>query len=278
VSVLDLSRRLSVACLVLVSLAATAATPPPRPEHVVVVIEENRSFKTMYGDADVPYLNSLASQGALLTQYYAIMHPSEPNYVALFSGDPQGVQDDSCPHSYDKPNLAQALAAKQLRFAIYAENMPSVGFTGCASDDKLYRRKHNPIPDFPAVPTEDNRPFSDFPADYSKLPAVSLVVPNMMDDMHDGTPAQGDGWLKGKLDGYAKWAMSHHSLLIVTWDEDDGADGNRVMTVVLGQDVKPGKYDQKMNHYDLLRSLTDMYGAKPVGKAITAQGISGIWK
>ena len=276
-TVLNLSRALCAVCLALANLGAMAATPP-RPQHVVVVIEENRSFKAMQGSADIPFINQLASQGALLTQYYAVSHPSEPNYVALFSGDTQGVTDDSCPHSYDKPNLQQSLMAKNVSFAIYSENLPSVGFMGCGSDDKLYRRKHNPVPDFTAVPAEANRPFSDFPSDYSKLPSVSFVVPNMMDDMHDGTPAQADAWLKDKLDAYAKWAMSHHSLLIVTWDEDEGADNNRVMALVLGQDVRPGKYAQKSSHYDLLRTLTDLYGAEPVGKAAQAQGIGDVWK
>ena len=273
----NLCRVLSGAGLGLVCLAAVAANPPKQ-QHVVVVIEENRSLANMRGAAEVPYINQLADAGALLTNYHAIGHPSEPNYVAMFSGDTQGVQDDSCPHAYQKPNLADSLAAKQVSFAIYSENMPSVGFTGCGSDDKLYRRKHNPVPDFTTVPADDNRPFSDFPSDYSKLPAVAFVVPNMMDDMHDGTPAQADAWLKDKLDGYRQWAMQHHSLLIITWDEDDGADDNRVMTVVLGQDVKPGKYAQKLNHYDLLRTLTDMYGAAPVGAAAEAKGIGDIWK
>ena len=276
-SFLQPHRVLSAACLALLSFGATAANLP-RPQHVVVVIEENRSLTSMLGAPEVGYINQLAGEGALLSNYFAIRHPSEPNYVALFSGDTQGVQDDSCPHAYQKPNLADALAAKKVSFAIYSENMPAVGFTGCASDDKLYRRKHNPVPDFTTVPADDNRPFADFPSDYSKLPAVSFVVPNMMNDMHDGLPAQADAWLKSKLDGYKQWAMKNHSLLIVTWDEDDGADNNRVMTVVLGQDVKPGKYTQKLNHYDLLRTLTDMYGAAPVGAAADAKGIGDIWK
>jgi phospholipase C len=276
-SVMKSCRVLCGAGLAILGFAAAAANPP-RPQHVVVVIEENRSLKAMQGAAELPYINQLAAEGALLTDYYAITHPSEPNYVALFSGDTQGVQDDSCPHAYQKPNLADALAAKKLSFAIYSENMPAVGFTGCGSEDKLYRRKHNPVPDFTTVPADDNRPFSDFPGDYSKLPAVSFVVPNMMDDMHDGTPAQADAWLKAKLDGYKQWALKNHSLLIVTWDEDEGADNNRVMTILIGQDVKPGKYGQKLSHYDLLRMLTDMYGAAPVGAAAQAQGISGIWK
>ncbi|HEY3644517.1 MAG TPA: alkaline phosphatase family protein [Gammaproteobacteria bacterium] len=276
-SAMNICRRLCGAGLAFLSFAAAAANPP-RPQHVVVVIEENKSLMSIQAGADVPYINRLANEGALFTNYYAITHPSEPNYVALFSGDTQGVTDDSCPHAYQKPNLADALAAKKVTFAIYSENMPSVGFTGCASDDKLYRRKHNPIPDFTTVPADDNRPLTDFPSDYSKLPTVSFVVPNMASDMHDGTPAQADSWLKTKLDAYRFWAMSHHSLLVVTWDEDDGADNNRIMTIVVGQDVKPGTYTQKLSHYDLLRTLTDMYGAAPVGAAAQAQGIGDIWK
>ena len=276
-SLMSIGRVLSGAGLACLSLTAFAATPP-RPQHVVVVIEENRSLTDMRGASEVPYINQLAKEGALLTDYHAIRHPSEPNYVALFSGDTQGVDDDSCPHSYAKPNLAEALAARKAGFAIYSENLPATGFTGCGSDDKLYRRKHNPVPDFPAVPAGDNRPFSDFPGDYSKLPAVSFVVPNMMNDMHDGSPAQADAWLKSKLDGYKRWAMSHHSLLIVTWDEDDGSDNNRVMTVVVGQDVKPGEYGQRLDHYDLLHTLTDLYGAAPVGAAAQAKGIGDLWK
>jgi phosphatidylinositol-3-phosphatase len=270
-------RCLLLACLSSLSFAAFAA-PLPMPKHVALVIEENRSNKNMLGNPDAPYINQLVGEGAFLTQSYAIMHPSEPNYVALFSGDTQGVVDDSCPHSYDKPNLGSALLAKGVSFAIYSENLPAVGFTGCGSDDKLYRRKHNPVPDFPAVPATANRPFSDFPADYSKLPVVSFLVPNMMDDMHDGTVVQADTWLKDKLDGYVRWALKNHSLLILTWDEDDGGDNNRVMTLIVGQDVKPGRYDRHVTHYDLLRTLTDMYGVKSIGHGAEAKAIDDIWK
>jgi acid phosphatase len=276
-----IQRYLLLACLSSLTPALTGAAfaaSLPKAKHVVLVIEENRSNKNMLGNPDAPYINQLVGEGAFLNQSYAIMHPSEPNYVALFSGDTQGLTDDSCPHSYDKPNLGSALLAKGVSFAIYSENLPAVGFTGCGSDDKLYRRKHNPVPDFPAVPATANRPFSNFPADYSKLPVVSFLVPNMMDDMHDGTVAQADTWLRTKMDGYVQWALKNHSLLILTWDEDDGADNNRVMTLVIGQDVKPGRYDRHVSHYDVLRTLTDMYGVKPIGHGTEAKAIDDIWK
>lgn len=249
----------------------------PKPAHVVLVIEENRSFQTLIGSKDAPYINALAGKGALFTQSFAITHPSEPNYLALFAGDTEGLTDDSCPHSYTGANLAEALEAKSLSFAIYSENLPQEGFADCGALDKLYRRKHNPVPNFASVPTEANQPFSAFPADYSKLPTVAYVVPNMMDDMHDGTVLQADAWLKQNLDGYVQWAQKNHSLLILTWDEDDGTQNNQIATLIIGQGVKPGQYDQHIDHYSVLRTLTDMYKVKPIGHAKQAKPIQGIW-
>ncbi|HEV2111341.1 MAG TPA: alkaline phosphatase family protein [Gammaproteobacteria bacterium] len=263
--------------IALASSASAFGAKPPKAAHVVLVIEENRSFQTLIGSKDAPYINELAGKGALFTRSYAITHPSEPNYLALFAGDTEGLADDSCPHSYTGANLADALSAKGLSFAIYSENLPQQGFADCGTLDKLYRRKHNPVPNFASVPTEANQPFSAFPADYSKLPTVAYVVPNMMDDMHDGTVRQADAWLKQNLDAYLQWALKNHSLLIVTWDEDDGTQDNQIATIVIGQGVKPGRYDQKIDHYSVLRTLTDIYRLKPIGHAAKAKPISGIW-
>ena len=256
-------------------LSAMAA--PPRPEHVVLVIEENRSFQVIMQAKDTPYIHQLAEEGALFTQSFAITHPSEPNYLALFAGDTEGLTDDSCPHSYTGANLADALTAKGLSFTLYSEGLPQEGFADCGTLDKLYRRKHNPVPNFASVPTEANQPFSAFPSDYSKLPTVAYVVPNMMDDMHDGTVPQADAWLKQNLDGYVQWALKNHGLLIVTWDEDDGTQNNQIPTLIIGQGVKPGRYDQKIDHYSVLRTLTDMYRLKPIGHAKKAKPITKIW-
>ena len=265
---------LALCCPVL----AVAAPPPPRAAHVVLVIEENRSFNVIIGSKDTPYINQLAQEGALFTRSFAITHPSEPNYLALFAGDTEGLTDDSCPHAYSGANLADELQEKEFGFTIYSENLPQAGFTGCGSEDKLYRRKHNPAPNFATVPAVANQPFSAFPSDFSTLPTVAYVVPNMMDDMHDGSAAQADAWLKQNLDGYIQWAKTHHSLLILTWDEDDGTQNNQIVTLVLGEDVKPGRYDRHLTHYDVLRTLTDMYGLKPIGQAANATAMTDIFK
>lgn len=267
-----------LACLSALVFPLSALAVPPRADHVVLVIEENRSFQVIMAAKDTPYIHELSAEGALFTQSFAITHPSEPNYLALFAGETEGLADDSCPHDYQGDNLADALTAKKLGFAIYSENLPQAGFTGCGSDDKLYRRKHNPVPNFATVPGAANQPFSAFPADYAKLPTVAYVVPNMMDDMHDGSVARADSWLKQNLEGYVQWAKTHHSLLILTWDEDDGTQNNQIVTLAVGESVKPGRYDRKIDHYAVLRKLTDMYGLKPIGEAAKAQAVTDIWK
>src|SRR5437763_17138020 len=96
------------------SYRAPAANGVPRPDHVVIVIEENHSYSQIIGSSAAPYINSLAAQGALFTQSYAITHPSQPNYLHFFSGSAQGVTDDTCPppgSPYSAANLGGELIA-----------------------------------------------------------------------------------------------------------------------------------------------------------------------
>ncbi|MDE2139690.1 MAG: acid phosphatase, partial [Gammaproteobacteria bacterium] len=136
----------------------------------------------------------------------------------------------------------------------------------------LYRRKHNPVADFQGhLPATVNLPFSDFPRDYAKLPTVAFVVPNMMNDMHDGTIAEGDIWLKAHLSRYAAWSNTHDSLLIVTWDESDARSlTNQIPLIVVGAGIKPVRSGQFVDHYGLLRMLEDFYGLKLLGHSAEA--------
>jgi PKD repeat protein len=268
---------LLAAATVLAPGSATAAgtSAVPRPDHVVVVIEENKAATQIVGNADAPYITSLAAAGANFTASYAITHPSEPNYVALFSGSTQGVTDDSCPHSHAAPSLGDELITAGRTFTGYSQGLPSVGYTGCGSG--AYARKHNPWSDFPAIPASANQPFSAFPSDYSTLPDVSFVVPDLQNDMHDGTIAQGDAWLRQNLDGYVQWAKTHNSLLVLTFDEDDNSAANHISTVFVGQSVVAGQYDETINHYNVLRTLEDAFGLPLMGASATAAPITDVW-
>ncbi|MDT4913266.1 MAG: phosphatidylinositol-3-phosphatase [Pseudonocardiales bacterium] len=287
----------SVACLVLAGCShsssppASSSTPPasssaspapstgsaavPRFTHIVVVVEENRSESEVLGTPDAPYLNGLAASGAQLTNSFAIRHPSEPNYVALFSGSTHGLTDDSCPHTYSTDNLGHQLLARGLSFAGYSESLPSVGFQGCTAG--LYARKHAPWVNFADLPATINRPLSALPTDWSQLPTVAFVIPNLDDDMHNGTVSQADSWLRTHLGGYATWAQTHNSLLIVTWDEDDSTAANHIPGVLAGAHVKPGPYAGRVDHYTMLRTIEAAYGLPPLGSAAQRTPITATW-
>jgi hypothetical protein len=247
----------------------------PTPDHVLVAIFENEDAKNIIGGPDAPYLTSLARTGATFTDAHGVAHPSQPNYLALFSGSTQGVTDDKCPLTFSGPNLAAQLLDAGHTFVGYSEGLPRAGYTGCDAGD--YARRHNPWVDFPDLPTSVNQPYSAVPADFSALPTVSFVVPNVCNDMHDCGVAAGDRWARDNLAGYVTWAQQHNSLLVVTFDEDDGSSANHIATVLVGPMVSSGASDQRIDHYSLLRTLEDMYGLPPLGQAADAEPLSGIW-
>jgi phospholipase C len=269
-------------------LPASAITvqSPPRPDHVIVVVMENKNFDAIIGRPDeAPYLNGLAAQGAVFTNSFAVTHPSQPNYVALFSGSTQGLTNDDCPQTFvGVPNLGSALIAAGHSFAGYSEGLASAGDTECGSDLSLgYVRKHNPWVNFTNVPSSSNRTFTEFPTDYAQLPSVSFVIPDLCNDMHYCSRDTGDTWLRDRLGAYAQWATTHNSLLIVTWDEDGtvafglGGDGNRVPTIFYGAHVAPGAYSERIDHYRVLRTIEDMYNLPYEGASANTAAITDVW-
>lgn len=257
---------------------AHAATIPAL-DHVVVVVFENHAFSQVIGSSNAPYINSLATGGANLTAFSAETHPSEPNYFAMFSGSTQGITNDACPppgSPYATANLGAEIRAVGRSWGSYNEGLPAEGSTTCSTG--RYARKHNPWFSFSNLPASTGHTFAQFPSDFATLPTVSFVVPDLCDDMHDCSVRTGDTWLRNNLGGYATWAATHNSVLIVTFDEDNGSAGNRIATVVSGAHVRPGGYGTTYNHYNLLRTIEDMYGTGHAGNAASAAPISEIWQ
>jgi hypothetical protein len=277
-------------------LCAAAPAALPRPDHVVIVVEENHSYGQILGEpalpqrvglvtplvslrATDPYIRALGRHGASFTNSQAITHPSQPNYLALFSGSTQGVTNDGTPpQPFPGPSLGGELIAAGLSFAGYSESMPYAGFTGSDADGGLYARKHNPWVDFADVPPSSNLPFSAFPGrrDFDSLPTVSFVVPNQANDMHSGSIRAADEWLRSHLRSYARWARRHNSLLVVTWDEGGGGD-NHIPTIVTGAGVRRGRYGQRIDHYNVLRTIEDVYGLPHAGASADAAPLAGLF-
>jgi hypothetical protein len=287
-------------------LAATAMSPstvaaaPHRYDHVVIVIEENTDYGQVIGDrAAAPFINELADNGVNFSQFYAITHPSQPNYLHLFSGDHQGVIDDTRPTTYPwtTANLGAALLAAGATFAGYSEDLPFIGDRDTIGVDvviagvtyKLYRRKHNPWANWQALegqnpipvnqlPFNTNLRWLDFPADYAQLPDIAFVIPNEQNDMHDGTIRMGDDWLRANLAGYAQWAHTHNSLLVITFDEDNFSGPNKIPTVFHGAGLTPGTENStRWTLHNLLRTLEDMHGTTHSARGAQVRPITGVF-
>ena len=262
-------------------------------------MEENHAFHEIIGSANAPYINQLAKGGVLFTNSYAIGHPSQPNYLALFSGSTQGVTGDDCLQGktpFSTPNLGEALIDKKFTFKGYAQDMPKAGFLDCTYQASsytighLYARKHCPWVNWlgtgvNTIPASCSVPMTDFPKDFAKLPTLAFVVPDMDNDMHnigisgdDNAIRRGDAWLKANIAEYAEWAKKHNSLLIVTWDEDDSSskNKNKIATIFYGAKLLGGKYDFPINHYNVLHTLESMYGL-PFTDTNNAPPIANVW-
>ncbi len=282
--------------LSLFALTTSLYAALPTYDHIVVVVEENKSRTQIIGNtAEAPFLNALARRGVSLTNMAGITHPSQPNYLEMFSGDSQGVQSNNKPGGlpFTTPNLAAALIAAGKTFIGYAEDLPAAGDADTVKtiypDGRdRYARKHvpwtnwqssaNPLPPN-ALPPSVNQPFSAFPTDFTLLPDVAFVIPNESHDMHSGVDRVrvGDRWLAGRLAAYASWALANNSLLIVTWDEDDSRSGNQIPTVFYGAHLRVGDNEGAWTLHHLLRTLTDLTGIAPMGRAVEVSRIAGIF-
>ncbi len=263
----------------LIDSSLHATTLFPDFDHIVIVIEENHSYEEVVGSKSAPYINQLLAKGASFSQSYAVINASlsQPNYLALFSGSTQNMGNQFHP-KFEAECLGSLLIAAGKTYLGYSEGLPSVGFDGISSGN--YVRRHNPSTQFTTLSPHVNQPFSAFPKHFEQLPTVCIVVPNLKNDGHDGSLMTMDTWLKNNIGAYAEWAKTHNSLLIVTFDEPshDVKFKRNIPTVFYGAHIKPGIYTQKINHYNVLRTIEDMYGLHYLGKSATATPITNIWK
>ena len=234
----------------------------------------NHSYNQIVRSTADPYLHRLMSTGASFSNFHGLTHPSQGNYIALFSGSRHGVTGDECPRTIASANIASQLLSVGDTFVGYAEGMPTPGFSGCAAGN--YVRRHCPWIDFRNVPSSDSRPLAGLPTNLSDLPNLMYVIPDLAHDMHNGTIAQADTWLKHNLARYASWAPKHDSLLVVTWDEDHGTTANHIPTLAVGSGVPPTVSAQHLTAYSLLGSLETSFGLAHLGNAASAPEITAL--
>jgi hypothetical protein len=187
------------------AVAAAAATDVTK---LLVIVEENHSLAQM--QAGMPYLYGLGKQYAYATNYTAVTHPSEPNYLAILAGDTLGDTRDHNPAYQVSGASSFGAAVRAGRTAkLYAETMP----TNCQQTDTSgsanYAVKHNPWASFrdertacrsfdvPLGSPSSGNLHNDTAA--GRLPTIGMVVPNQCNDAHNCSLATADNWLKGWL-------------------------------------------------------------------------------
>lgn len=245
----------------------------PAFDHIFVVVMENHSASQVIGAPDAPYINSLVARGGLAANYTAVAHPSLPNYLALTGGSTFGVSTDCTDCFQNAPNIAvDRLVPAGLSWRGYMESMPSPAFAG---DAYPYMQKHDPFVYYDNIRTDPAQfanvvPYTQLEVDLASAkttPAFGWITPNMTDDMHDGTIAQGDAWLSKAIPAIlASEAFTHDkSLLFITWDENDDSPGNQVATLLIADRVPPGFISRvPYTHYSLLATIEASWGLAPL--------------
>jgi hypothetical protein len=236
---------------------------------VVWIVMENRGFSQIAGSKSAPYLNGLATECGLATNYHAISHPSLPNYIALTSGSTHGIGDDAGPgsHPLAGPSLFSLLGTG---WRSLEESMPS----NCdRSSSGNYAVKHNPAPYYTNLAA--TCPSQDVPLQSPPdlTGRFTFITPNLCHDMHDCSTATGDTWLSQEVPAILATPeyRAGSTALVITWDENDSG-GTLVATYVVAPSVPPGtRSATSYSHYSLLRTTEEMLGLTPlIGAAATA--------
>lgn len=280
--------------------APTAAPPPLVPdfERIVIVVFENKEFGTVIGNPTMPYFNSLAKSYTLLTQYYAVTHPSLPNYLAMIGGDTFGITFDCTSCFVNAQTLPDLIEASGRTWKTYQEDMPTPCYPKPEAGD--YAVKHNPFVYFKPIRLDAERctrsivPFTQLATDLAagSLPNFVFITPNLCNDAHDCTLDVADDWLKTLM---AELLLSLDRdgkpyLIVLTWDEGQGEHsccglpkeaGGRVATILVSPQAKNGfRDDTPYSHYSLLKTIAEAWKLPYLGHAADAETtlITAPWK
>ena len=262
-----------------------------------MIIFENKEFGSVIGNALVPNYNKLAHDYTLLTQYYAIRHPSLPNYLALMGGDTFGVTDDCRKCFVNSPSLPDLIEASGRTWRAYEEDMPKPCSLG---DTDVYVQKHNPFVYFDPIRLNTQRceqsvvPLTTLNTDIQAgtLPNFMYITANICNDSHNCKLDVTDAWLTQLLGTLipAFDAQGQSYLVVMMFEEGQGnhtccglqePGGGRVPVVLYSPLVKNGfEDDTPYTHYSLLKTISAAWGLQYLGHAAddTNALITAPWK
>lgn len=247
---------------------------------IAVIVLENKEYNQIIGRAGAPYLNALARHSAVAVNYYAITHPSLPNYLALTGGSTFGFSGSDCGTcSVSHRNLVDELEAAGISWKVYAQDMPSACSSRITAGD--YVRRHDPFLYYRDVAGNPKRcqflvPASVLTRDLADhaLPRFMWLIPDICDDMHSCGTYTGDVYLRGVVPRLLA-ELGPSGVLFVTFDEGSSdlgccgvAKGGRILTLVAGPGARAGARSMvPYDHYSLLRTIEDLLGLPRIGGA-----------
>ena len=258
-----------VAVLLPAACAPTGGPPTPvPPRHVFVIVMENHTPEEALGG---PFTAYLAARYRVAANYSAITHPSVPNYLALTSGQTWGVTDDSY-HVLPRADLGDQLSTAGITWRAYMDGLTGLG---CLDSPLPYDPGHNPFAFYGGKCPANVVAFTSMAADLVQgTPLFSWISPDDCHNGHSCTVAASDDWLRKTVTLImSSDAWRSNGVLFVTWDEDDGIAGNRVLTLVIAPELSPLVSNVPYNHYSLLATIEDLLGVGRLAEAARARSM-----
>jgi acid phosphatase len=253
---------------------------------VILIVEENRSFSTVY-PSGMSWLSALGDANGIATNFLSDESGSLLDYLWLSSGSGElafGCNGNACAQPITSDNIFRELNSAGLSWKVYLESLPSIGYMGDSSGN--YVKRHNPAAWYSDVinnPSQQQNmvPFTQFASDLAgnNVPNYSIIVPDLQHDAHDGTPAMADAWLKQNIAGLLSspyFQKGGTGVMFITFDNGDGDAQGQVFTGVIGPRVKPGvKVNTPFRHENTLRTVMELLGLKNFpGASATASSMN----
>jgi phosphatidylinositol-3-phosphatase len=278
------------AALVAAAAARSASVPFDRPSRVAVLVLENRSYDEVIGNPKAPYLNALARRYALATDYYAIGHPSLPNYIALIGGSTYEIRSDCNGCDVEARSLVGQLDAAGLSWKAYFEDLTSNRRPGPGT--AAYTPHYNPFVYYEGIRSSAlgrSRvvDFDELRSDLRRrtLPRFSWIAPGVRHDGHSSSLRAADRFAAQLVPQILR-ALGPRGVLFVTWDEGarsdwSGVDGRRggghVALIAAGGDARRSATTSvPANHYALLCTIETAFDLPPLGRAAHAPLLTGL--
>lgn len=266
-------------------------------DHIILIMFENQNFQQVIGNNEMPTFNQLAAQNVLLTDYYAVTHPSLPNYIALIGGDTFGITTNCSACFINQPSLPDLIEASGRSWRTYQEDLPSPCFVGNSGD---YAQKHDPFIYFDPIRNNPDRckqhvvSLKELDQDLASnhLPNFAFIMPSLCNSAHSCPITVADRWLSQVIQKLrASQALGQTYLIYIAFEESRSDNssccglstkaGGRVPAILISPQAKSGyKDDTPLDHYSLLKTILISWKLPELGftEKSTTQAITEPWK